>query len=103
MKITFPLKVLVPLALGVLVSLGILAFAELGYRRLETANRLTSGALAMQAAVNDVLARAPNYTASGAACSRRVRRSAPSVFVLHGNRSSPDPDPALAPSTIRHR
>ena len=57
MKITFPLKVLVPLALGVLVSLGILAFAELGYRRLETANRLTSGALAMQAAVNDVLAR----------------------------------------------
>ena len=57
MKILFPLKVLVPLALGVVVSLAVLAFAELGYRRLETANRSTSNALAMQAAVNEVLAR----------------------------------------------
>jgi signal transduction histidine kinase len=51
---------MMPLVLGVVVSLAILAFAELGYRRLESANRTMSGALALQSAVNEVLAQVVN-------------------------------------------
>ena len=42
MKRLLPLRVLLPLALGVIVSLGVLGFAEIGYRRLEFANRAMS-------------------------------------------------------------
>ena len=47
---------LLPLALGVIVSLGVLGFAEIGYRRLEFANRAMSAALEMETAVNETLA-----------------------------------------------
>ncbi|HEX6136315.1 MAG TPA: CHASE3 domain-containing protein [Casimicrobiaceae bacterium] len=56
MKRLLPLRVLLPLALGVIVSLGILGFAEIGYRRLEFANRAMSAALEMETAVNETLA-----------------------------------------------
>lgn len=51
-----PLRLLLPLVAGVLLSVGILAFSELGHRRLETANRLTGAALEIQASLNEVLA-----------------------------------------------
>jgi len=53
---SFPLKVLLPLALGMIVSIGILVFSEFGYRRLDMANRQSTGALEMQARLNDVVA-----------------------------------------------
>jgi signal transduction histidine kinase len=56
MKQLLPLRVLLPLALGVIVSLGILGFAEIGYRRLEFANRAMSTALEMETAVNETMA-----------------------------------------------
>src|SRR5262245_44010169 len=56
MKPPFPLKVLLPLALGVIVSLAVLVFSEFGYRRLELANRESTGALEMQARLNDLVA-----------------------------------------------
>ena len=56
MKRLLPLRVLMPLALGVIVSLGVLGFAEIGYRRLEFANRAMSAALEMETAVNETLA-----------------------------------------------
>ena len=55
-KRLLPLRVLLPLALGVIVSLGILGFAEIGYRRLEFANRAMSAALEMETDVNETLA-----------------------------------------------
>ncbi|HEX4885942.1 MAG TPA: CHASE3 domain-containing protein [Casimicrobiaceae bacterium] len=51
-----PLRLLVPLLLGVVVSMGILVFSELGFRRLETANRLTASSLEIQGALHEVLA-----------------------------------------------
>jgi signal transduction histidine kinase len=48
---------MLPLVLGVVVSLSILGFAELGYRRLEFANAAMGTALEMEAAVNETLAR----------------------------------------------
>ncbi|HET9670884.1 MAG TPA: CHASE3 domain-containing protein [Casimicrobiaceae bacterium] len=56
MKRLLPLRVLLPLALGVIVSLGVLGFAEIGYRRLEFANKAMSAALEMETAVNETLA-----------------------------------------------
>jgi signal transduction histidine kinase len=47
---------MLPLVLGVVVSLSILGFAELGYRRLEFANRAMGTALEMESAVNETLA-----------------------------------------------
>jgi signal transduction histidine kinase len=47
---------MLPLVLGVVVSLSILGFAELGYRRLEFANRAMATALETEAAVNETLA-----------------------------------------------
>jgi signal transduction histidine kinase len=47
---------MLPLVLGVVVSLSILGFSELGYRRLEFANRAMGTALEMEAAVNETLA-----------------------------------------------
>jgi signal transduction histidine kinase len=52
----FPLKVLLPLALGVIVSIAILVFSEFGYRRLDVANRQSTTALETQARLNDVIA-----------------------------------------------
>jgi len=47
---------MLPLVLGVVVSLSILGFAELGYRRLEFANRAMATALETESAVNETLA-----------------------------------------------
>jgi signal transduction histidine kinase len=47
---------MLPLVLGVVVSLSILGFAELGYRRLEFANSAMGTALEMESAVNEMLA-----------------------------------------------
>src|SRR2546422_4042934 len=51
----FPFKVLLPLALGVIVSIAILVFSEFGYRRLDVANRQSTSALEMEARLNDVI------------------------------------------------
>ena len=51
----FPLKVMLPLALGVVVSIAILVFAEIGYQRLEIANRQGTGALEIEARLNDLV------------------------------------------------
>jgi signal transduction histidine kinase len=51
-----PLKVIVPLLLGVGLSMAILVFSELGFRRLEAANRTMAVSLAMQSTLHEVLA-----------------------------------------------
>lgn len=51
-----PLKLLVPLVLGVVVSVGILVFSELGFRRLETANRMVATSLEVQSTLHEVRA-----------------------------------------------
>jgi signal transduction histidine kinase len=56
MKRLLPLRVMLPIVLGIVVSLSILGFAELGYRRLEFANQAMATALEMEAAVNETLA-----------------------------------------------
>ena len=56
MRRLLPLRMMLPLVLGVVVSLSILGFAELGYRRLEFANAAMGTALEMEAAVNETLA-----------------------------------------------
>jgi CHASE3 domain sensor protein len=55
-KSALPLKLVIPLVLGIVASLAIAVYAELGYRRLESANRQMAVALAMQAAVHQTLA-----------------------------------------------
>src|SRR5664279_4180152 len=54
-KRILPAKVMVPLVLGIVASLAIMVYAELGYRRLESANRQMSSALLMQATLNETL------------------------------------------------
>ncbi|MEO8507572.1 MAG: CHASE3 domain-containing protein [Betaproteobacteria bacterium] len=56
MRSVLPLKVLLPLLLGIVASLAIAVYAELGYRRLEVANRQMAVALEMQASLHEMLA-----------------------------------------------
>ncbi len=56
MKSALPLKLVIPLVLGIIASLAIAVYAELGYRRLESANRQLSVAMAMQATVHQTQA-----------------------------------------------
>ena len=56
MKSALPLKVVLPLVLGIVASLAIAVYAELGYRRLESANRQMATALEMQSGLNESLA-----------------------------------------------
>src|SRR5512147_2018938 len=56
MKLALPLKVVVPLVLGIIVSLAIVVYAELGYRRLESANRQMSTALHVESTLHGALA-----------------------------------------------
>lgn len=56
MKLALPLKVVVPLVLGIIVSLAIVVYAELGYRRLESANRQMSTALHVESTLHGTLA-----------------------------------------------
>ena len=56
MKLALPLKVVVPLVLGIIVSLAIVVYAELGYRRLESANQQVSTALHVESTLHATLA-----------------------------------------------
>ncbi|MFO1312431.1 MAG: CHASE3 domain-containing protein [Burkholderiales bacterium] len=56
MKSVLPTRIVLPLVLGIAASLAIAVYAELGYRRLELANRQMAVALEMQATVNETLA-----------------------------------------------
>jgi signal transduction histidine kinase len=55
-KSVLPLKVVVPLVLGIIASLAIAVYAELGYRRLESANRQMAVTLEMQSMLHEALA-----------------------------------------------
>jgi signal transduction histidine kinase len=55
-KSVLPLKVVIPLVLGIIASLAIAVYSELGYRRLESANRRMAVALEMQATLHETLA-----------------------------------------------
>ncbi len=55
MKSVLPLKLVVPLLLGIIASLAIAVYSELGYRRLEFANQQMALALEMQAALHETL------------------------------------------------
>ena len=48
MKSVLPIRIVLPLVLGIAASLAIAVYAELGYRRLELANRQMAIALEMQ-------------------------------------------------------
>ena len=56
MKPVLPLKVVAPLVLGIIASLAITVYAELGYRRLEYANQQMALALEMLASLHETLA-----------------------------------------------
>ena len=51
-----PLKIVIPLVLGIVASLAIAVYAEFGFRRLEIANRQMAVALEMEAALHEALA-----------------------------------------------
>ena len=55
-KSVLPLKIVIPLVLGIIVSLAIAVYAELGFRRLEIANRQMAVALEMQANLLETMA-----------------------------------------------
>jgi len=55
-KSPLPLKVVLPLVLGIVVSLAIAVYSEFGNRRLESANQQMATALEMQARLNESLA-----------------------------------------------
>jgi signal transduction histidine kinase len=54
-KSPLPLKIAVPLVLGIFASLAIAVYAELGYRRLESANAQMAIALKMQSSLHETL------------------------------------------------
>ena len=56
MKSVLPLKIVIPLVLGIVASLAIAVYAELGFRRLEAANRQMAVALEMEATLHETLA-----------------------------------------------
>ncbi len=55
-KSPFPLKILLPLVLGIFVSFGIVVYAEFSYRSLESANRQMAAAVIMQSTLHETLA-----------------------------------------------
>ena len=56
MRSALPYRIVIPLVLGIIVSLAIAVYAELGFRRLEIANRQMALALEMQANLRETLA-----------------------------------------------
>ena len=56
MKPILPFKLVMPLVLGMVASLAIALYAELGYRRLEVANRQMAASLELQASLHEALA-----------------------------------------------
>jgi signal transduction histidine kinase len=55
-KSVLPLKIAVPLVLGIVASLAIAIYAEFGFRRLEVANREMGAALEVDATLHEMLA-----------------------------------------------
>jgi signal transduction histidine kinase len=55
LKSALPLKVVIPLVLGMIASLAIAVYAEFGYRRLESANRQMAQALEVQSTLHQLL------------------------------------------------
>ncbi len=55
-KSVLPTRIVLPLVLGIVASLAIAVYAELGYRRLELANRQMAVALEMQSTLNETFA-----------------------------------------------
>lgn len=55
MKSPLPLRIVIPLVLGMVASLAIAVYAELGFRRLEIANRQMAVALEMEATLHEAL------------------------------------------------
>jgi len=55
-KSALPTRIVLPLVLGIVASLSIAVYAELGYRRLELANRQMAVALEMQSTLHEALA-----------------------------------------------
>lgn len=56
MKPILPIKLVLPLILGMAASIAIALYAELGYRRLEVANREMAAAQELQASLHEALA-----------------------------------------------
>lgn len=56
MKSPFPLKIVLPLALGIFVSIGIVVYAEFSYRSLDSANRQMAAAVIIQSTLHETLA-----------------------------------------------
>jgi signal transduction histidine kinase len=54
-KSVLPTRIVLPLVLGIVASLSIAVYAELGYRRLELANRQMAVALEMQSTLHEAL------------------------------------------------
>ncbi len=54
-KPVLPLKLVLPLVLGIAASLAVALYAELGYRRLEAANRQMAATLELQASLHEAL------------------------------------------------
>ena len=55
-KSPFPIKIVIPLVMGIAVSLAIAVYAELSYRSLESANRQMASAVIMQSTLHETLA-----------------------------------------------
>jgi signal transduction histidine kinase len=55
MRPVLPIRIVLPLVLGIAASLAIAVYAELGYRRLELANRQMAIALELQSTVHETL------------------------------------------------
>ena len=54
MKSPLPIKIVIPLVMGIIVSLAIAVYAELGYRSLESANRQMATVLVMRSTLADI-------------------------------------------------
>jgi len=56
MKTLVPTRVLLPLLLGLAISIAVLVFAERGYRRLDAGNRMITSSLELQTDLNELRA-----------------------------------------------
>ena len=54
MKSPLPIKIVIPLVMGIIVSLAIAVYAELGYRSLESANRQMATVVIMRSTLADI-------------------------------------------------
>jgi len=89
-KRMLPAKVLIPLLIGIMLSLAVLVYAEFGYRRLATANRQMAVALQMQATLNETLTLVIDV------------ETAQRGFLLTGNADYLDPYKVAVPKIQQH-